>query len=195
MNSKNSNKNSQKSVKKTYTPKIKKPSTGSTISDSELHEAIQQLRQKVLSSAVLNGGFDRMSFIIEKIQENQADMTLKVNSIHEAIFHPDEGLFSRVKDVEHVKEQINAFENLEREMLLIQQQQQSANQQNDRDLIVKNENQTLIDDHETNINELLEYKNKMNSIAKWAIVTVSSVATTLIGKLLYDFLTGHITIN
>ena len=66
-------------------------------SDRELLEVIAK---KLADSKALNGGFDKLCLMIEHIQEKQNETGVKLDKVSEALYDPDNGLFSRVKDIE-----------------------------------------------------------------------------------------------
>jgi hypothetical protein len=71
-----------------------------TKSDKELQMLLESISAKINSSAVLNGGFDKMLVIVENIKEKQAETSKKVDEIHRGLYEPDSGLYARVKSVE-----------------------------------------------------------------------------------------------
>ena len=64
--------------------------------EQESSKLIKNIHQKIDSSAALNGGFDRLLYKIDGIEKSQTQIVQKVDKIHEAIYHPDDGLFSRI---------------------------------------------------------------------------------------------------
>lgn len=161
----------------------------------QVMDVLRQLQQKVLASAALNGGFDTLMFKVEKIEEGQAQMGTKVDSIHEAIYHPDTGLFARVKDVEHVKEKIVAVEKLEKDLTHIQHQREHE-QTNAREASqLSKDNEKAVKQLEQQVKDLSSFKTRVCTAAKWLAVTVGGGILTGLGKLLYDFASGHITIH
>lgn len=68
--------------------------------NKQLEFMVQSIANKLNSSAVLNGGFDKMMVVVEHIQEKQEETAAKVHMIHEGLYHPDDGLYARVKMVE-----------------------------------------------------------------------------------------------
>jgi peptidoglycan hydrolase CwlO-like protein len=66
--------------------------TGSEL--NELREAITALDKKV----------DRMMSSIENLKEKQDDVAKDITKIKEAVYHPDEGLYARIKILETWKE-------------------------------------------------------------------------------------------
>ncbi len=66
--------------------------TGSEL--NELKEAITALDKKV----------DRMLSSIENLKEKQDDVAKDISKIKEAVYHPDEGIYARLKVIETWKE-------------------------------------------------------------------------------------------
>lgn len=73
--------------------------SGST-NDKNLQLLLENIAAKLNSSAVLNGGFDRMMISIEHIEEKQKETNDKVNKIHDGLYDPEQGLYARVKAIE-----------------------------------------------------------------------------------------------
>lgn len=167
----------------------------SLLDHRQIMDILQALQQKVLASAVLNGGFDTMLFQVNKIEESQAKMGEKVDSIHDAIYRPDDGLFARVKDVELVKEKVDSVEQLGKDVALLQQRAETEEKLVEKESKVTEENEKLVKAHAEQLKELVAFKTRICAIAKWSAVTLAGGLATLIGKLIYDFVTGHITIH
>jgi peptidoglycan hydrolase CwlO-like protein len=66
--------------------------TGSEL--NELKEAITALDKKV----------DRMLSSIENLKEKQDDVAKDISKIKEAVYHPDDGIYARLKVIETWKE-------------------------------------------------------------------------------------------
>lgn len=66
--------------------------TGSEL--NELKEAITALDKKV----------DRMMSSIENLKEKQDDVAKDITKIKDAVYHPDEGLYARIKILETWKD-------------------------------------------------------------------------------------------
>lgn len=158
-------------------------------------DVLRQLQQKVLASTALNGGFDTLMFKIDKIEECQTQMGTKVDSIHEAIYHPDEGLFARVKDVEHVKEKVAAVEKLEKDLTHLQHQREHETEHAREASQLSKDNDKAVKDLSHQVKDLSDFKSRVCTGAKWLGLTVGGGLLTGIGKLLYDFASGHITIH
>jgi predicted ATP-grasp superfamily ATP-dependent carboligase len=144
-------------------------------SKEEIINILKTLQNKILASSALNGGFERLVSKIELIDKNQNDVSEKIESIHDAIYHPDEGLFARVKIIEHKKNDDDKSD----------EKESKAREERDR----------LLKEHSGLIKELIEYKNKTYAFGKWCIVGLSGGGASLLFKLIYDFISGHIQIH
>jgi DNA anti-recombination protein RmuC len=79
------------------------------------------IQQKLEKSAALNGGFDKLLFKIDVIENNQVQMSEKVDKIHEAIYHPDDGLFARIN--KNKADQLDSISKLELHVLDVNSKQ------------------------------------------------------------------------
>lgn len=68
--------------------------------NSTERELLETLVKKLNDSAALNGGFDKLYVMIEHIQDKQEESGTKLDKVSDAMYHPDNGLFSRVKKIE-----------------------------------------------------------------------------------------------
>lgn len=68
--------------------------------NKQLEFMVQSIATKLNNSSVLNGGFDKMMIVVEHIQEKQEETANRVQEIHEGLYHPDDGLYARVRMVE-----------------------------------------------------------------------------------------------
>jgi hypothetical protein len=144
-------------------------------SKQEIFDILKMLQSKILASSALNGGFERLVAKIEHIDKNQTVVSEKIESIHNAIYHPDEGLFARVKIIEHHKD--------------------DDEKEDIKETKAREERDKFIKEHTIAIKELVEYKDRTYSFGKWFIVGVSGGGISLLFKLIYDFISGHIAVH
>lgn len=85
-----------------------------TASEKEL---IESLIRKIGDTPALNGGFDKLSLMIEHVRQEQTKSGVKLDKISDAIYDPSTGLFSRVKDIE--TKIINNFTDIEKRITTI----------------------------------------------------------------------------
>ena len=182
----NTKKNQNKSLPK---------KTSNSINHKQIMEILRQLQVKVLASAALNGGFDNLMFKIDKIEEKQESMGLKVDSIHEAIYNPDDGLYARVKDVESIKEKTLLMDKLEKDVFVLQHAYATEEKTLQKESALNNEQDKLIKLYADQIKELMFFKSKILEATKWLIYAIGGTIIAGIGKLLFDYIRHHITLQ
>ncbi len=138
----------------------------------ELRRVLKDLRAKVMKSPALNGGFDTLMLKIEGIEKGQDHLVDRVDSIHEAVYNPDTGLFSRLKSVEQ-------WRGVEEKTV-------------DKEQQVNVEQNEIVRVHADQLKELGKFKERATAIAKWIVITLATGGAGLLGKLAYDFATHHI---
>lgn len=142
-------------------------------SKEQIIEILKMLQSKILASSALNGGFERLIGKIDQIEIGQHDVGEKIQSIHNAIYHPDEGLFARVKIIEHKRN--------------------DEEKSSEKDAALCEERDKTLKEHTIKIKELIEYKEKTYGFGKWFLVGISGGGISLFFKLMYDFISGHVT--
>lgn len=63
-------------------------------------ELLEQIAAKVLGAKALNGEFERMTGMIEHMHTRQGEHGAKLDKLSDAMYDPDNGVFSRIKMVE-----------------------------------------------------------------------------------------------
>lgn len=176
----------------------KKPPSRSTKNvkiDDDVVAILKQMQQKVMGSSALNGGFDTIITKMTLLQDDLNDTSTKVKDIHNAIYDPDEGLYARVKDVERLQHKVHDIDEVKKSVESIRQRHESEDRMIVKESKNVEEREKLFKEHNDKIRDLVDFKLKFSSILKWTIVTFSGALVTLLGKLLYDFISGRITIH
>lgn len=176
---------------------VKAPSqrVRSILDHDQIMEILGMLQQKMLGSAALNGGFDTLLNKIDKIEEGQVHTGGKVDSIHDAIYHPDDGLFARVKDVEHFKEKIDHVERLGDAVVKLQQWRDCEEKSDQKALKKTEENEKQLEIQKSQIKDLVDFQTRSTTLMKWILATVGGSMVTGLVKLVYDFAQSHIMIH
>lgn len=169
--------------------------TPSEQAHEQILSMLVSLQQKVFNSPVLNGGFDKMSIKVDNIEDVQGKIGAKVDLIHDAIYHPDSGLFARVKTVESVKPKIDDVDKLEKDVLLLRQWHDDIEDEEEEIDEWTEKNDNLVSSHEEKIKKLDEFQTRLVAVFKWTGFTLAGASVTLIGKLLYDFITNHVAVH
>lgn len=149
---------------------------------------LANLSEKVMASKVLNGGFDAMMVTV-------AAMATKVDVIHDSVFDPDEGLFARIKDIDHIKANAVSIEKLSTDMVELQTWHKSEDRYDARETQISQENYATVKDHSDQLKDLISFKTRICTIIKWFAVTVGGGILTGLIKLVYDLAKGHIVIQ
>lgn len=148
-----------------------------------------KMLNKILSSPALNGGFETLLFKVDKIEESQGQIVTKVDNIYTSIYHPDQGVFARIKD--RSLAEVTEINRLEKELIAINVKHHNEEKDEEKEYKLKIENDRQISQHEKTIAELLTWKNKIVSVAKWVLVSLATASVSVLGKLLYDYFSGH----
>jgi hypothetical protein len=65
-----------------------------------LLEKLERVEQKVINSAAMNGGFDKLANDVGHIKDTQKEVLDAVKGVKKSLYEPDSGLFSRVRELE-----------------------------------------------------------------------------------------------
>ena len=55
---------------------------------------------KEICLAVMDAKLDKLDMKIDELKERQEDMAADISKVREAVFHPDEGLYARIRELE-----------------------------------------------------------------------------------------------
>jgi len=158
-------------------------------------DVLRQLQDKVLSSAALNGGFDTLLLKVDQIEEKQGEIGSMVNQVHEAIYRLDDGLFARVKDVEQAKKSVENVEIIGKTVFQLQQLVELLQRSLEKESSLASDREKLMKEHDNKIAELLQFQSRVFAFIKWSAVTIAGSFITIIAKLAYDFVSGHVTMH
>ena len=65
-----------------------------------LLEKLERVEHKVVNSAAMNGGFDKLMNEVEHIKTAQVEVLDAVKGVKKSLYEPDSGLYSRVRELE-----------------------------------------------------------------------------------------------
>lgn len=158
--------------------------------NKRLNTVLNDVQQKVNNSPALNGGFDTLLYKIENIEGNQEKIVNRVDEIHDAIYAPDDGLFSRIASIKS-----NATEDRQEiEKKLIEFT--SWKDQTDKSVTKHSTDESVIitkfEEQQKLLDEVIKWKSTFSSVIKWIFVALGGGIVTLIFKILYVSLTAHL---
>ena len=105
----------------------------------QLLNKINTIESKVTNAGALNGAFEKLILSIELLQQNQEKMATDISDIKKKILDPDDGVISRIRELERwkiervkfIEEDMPQLLNTHRELLLWKQEKASAVIEND----------------------------------------------------------------
>lgn len=167
--------NSDRQTRNTSTKSVIK--NGGDAGNIDATFLLKQIQKKFSSSSALGDGFDVLLVKIDKIEENQEKISSKVDLIHEAIYHPDEGLFSRINSVKS-----DNIGELDKKIQQIEswKASKSASVEEEKDLKKK------VEAHQVNLDNIESWKKNVNSLGKWILVALAGGALSLGFRALYE---------
>jgi hypothetical protein len=135
---------------------------------------LQQIQKKVSNSSALNGGFDVLLVKIENIEESQNKLVSTVGSIHNAIYNPDDGLFSRISSVK-----FEDISKVEQKVVEIENWKNSVTKSHDSERIELKETAKKVDDQQVSISNIENWKKNVNGLGKWFLVAIGGGIITM----------------
>ena len=138
---------------------------------------LTDIRQKLMNANALNGGFDRLLFQIDRIEEGQTHLSKKVDKIHDAIYDPSEGIFARLNaDKSLLSSQLSTVSRDVESMQSWREKKDKVEEECKTSHDVTSEKMTKI---ETVVNDLVESKKSMWALFKWVGVALAGDMITL----------------
>lgn len=88
-------------------------------SEEKLNKLLSQVSKKLSENSSIESKFDILMYKVEKIEESQDKILDQLSGLHEAVYNPDNGLFSRIKEVKQENDKeiniINGIKNSQEE--------------------------------------------------------------------------------
>ena len=133
------------------------PSFNEISPDDALLRLLLTLQLK-LESRALNGGFDSLEEKVDSIKTGQQETQSDIKEIKTALYDPNDGLFSKVRDT--------------------------------NDYVVKTKTEMM-----TDIEDVKKWKRKITTVVIWIVGGIGTGALGLIGKTIWQWFSGHVTVN
>ncbi len=138
---------------------------------------LNEIQKKLSNSSALNGGFETLLYKIDKIEQSQGQLVNKVDKIHDAIYDPNDGIFSKLSEYKlENAEQLNDMSQEVTELHLWKENREKEEEKETKksDIVDKK-----IDDIEKSVDSLLRNKHNVWAIMKWFLVAFSGGIVTL----------------
>lgn len=166
------------SLKKSSSSKTVRPSRSK--SNQATEEVLGDIHKKIISSSALNGGFDILMFKIERIEQNQAEIVGKVDKIHDAIYDPNDGIFSKMNS-----SNMNTIEKInETDQRVIEISEWKKRREKDEEKIEENveESSARLSSLQKSVDDLQKSKNIAWGVIRWILVALAGGSLTLAFK-------------
>lgn len=157
------------------------------------HEMIASLMniQEKLNNPVFNGGFETLLLKVDGIEKTQKQTLDEVAELNKTIFDPDEGLYSRIKNVNNDVDELTDWK----------RQVEEKSKENDEAVkTVKSlsewkskldEKIKTYDQNTTDVTQLKDWKNGFHKLLWWLLPAIG----TLLLKTCFDFIVQHVVIK
>lgn len=142
---------------------------------------LHNIHKKLDNSAALNGGFDRLLYKIDSIENAQIQIVDKVDKIHEAIYNPDDGLFSRI--AANKASQIESVTAIQKQISDLSTWQKKVEEEGEDCEEKTGHFHTKLKDLEVSVKNLETIQKVGISVLKWAGVAIGGGLITLLFKI------------
>lgn len=161
---------------------MKKRSTGrspvSSVKNSS--QTLDEIQKKILSSSALNGGFETLLYKIDKIEQSQGQLVSKVDKIHDAIYDPNDGIFSKLG--EYKLENTNKVNEVTQQISELQIWKDNKEKEEIKLEVVEDKTKEKLITLEKSVDSLVRNKNNAWAVMKWFMVAVGGGGITLLIK-------------
>jgi len=158
------------------------------------YRSILEMQDKILSAPAMNGGFTTLMYKVENIEKSQGQLVEKVDQIHGVLYEPDTGLYARLKKVENDCAPSEVLDDLEKDVQEIKIWKNSEEKQSEKEEIKDSEKDKLLSEHQAALKDIQKSISRYNAAAKWITVSLGGGLLSMLGKLIYEYVTGHIKI-
>lgn len=142
------------------------------------HSYLADIHRKITSSAALNGGFDTLLYKIDKIEQNQGHLVNKVDKIHDAIYDPSDGIFSKLS--EHKLQSNQKINEVEQDIVTIKAWRENISKDESKNTSLVQDAHEKVDKLESTVEHLSRNNNALISVLKWLGVAIGGGIITLI---------------
>lgn len=158
--------------------KKKSPNRNAFTSNSpeNQRQTLSEIQKKLADSTALNGGFDTLLFKIDKIEQSQGNLVSKVDKIHEAIYDPQDGIFSKLSEYRlNNTNEVNDVKQKITELQVWKIHAEKEDLKDDKAVELATKKITIL---ENNVESLTKSKDTAWSFFRWIIVAVGGAAVT-----------------
>jgi len=152
-------------------------SPGLVSSKKKSSTALDEIQRKLSNSSALNGGFDTLLFKIDKIEQSQGQLVNKVDKIHDAIYDPNDGIFSKLS--EYKLENTNQVNEITQNLSELQVWKEVKDKEEEKVDQKSTKNTMKLESLERTVESLERNKNNTWAVMKWFLVAFGGGLITL----------------
>jgi len=158
------------------------------------YKRIIEMQDRILAAPAMNGGFTTLLYKVENIEDTQGKLVEKVDQIHDVLYEPDNGLYARLKNVENECIGSKDFDLIEKDVQEIKIWKSSEERQSQKEEEKDNEKSKLLLEHEALLKELQSSITRYNAAMRWVALTLGGGLLSMLGKMIYEYVSGHVKI-
>jgi len=152
--------------------------------DEKSVRLLHDIQQKLDGSPALNGGFDRLLYKIDGIEKSQIQIVEKVDKIHDAIYHPDDGLFARI--AANKASQVESINKVEKQIIDLVDWRSEAKVADEDCEKETDQLQLKLQQLEISIANIEKFQSFIVSSLKWIGAALGGGMLTFVAKILYN---------
>ena len=141
------------------------------------------------SASLESAAIDTILRKIDRIEEGQGETIRRLDTLHNAIYEPDAGLFARIKagDVSAERRSIE----LEQKYEMLSSKFEGAQKAADAD----DEKIKKLNESSLKVDELVKWKTNVVSVLMWILISFATGGAGLFTKFIYDWFTGYVKLH
>lgn len=156
------------------------------LADKDTATILQDIQKKVNDSYALTNKVDVLLLKVENIEEEQVKISKTVETIHNAIYHPDNGIFSRISAVRTVQSEEKA--EVEKQLLEINSWKNQTEKAVVQNKFEDKEFQKKVEEQHLTLSNLEKWRENVQSVGKWVLVAIGGGIITMLFKALGDLI-------
>lgn len=145
---------------------------------SKKNVSLDDIHKKIVSSPALNGGFETLLYKIDKIEQSQGQLVSKIDKIHDAMYDPQEGLFSMISQ-QKLDSEIKLGE-INKNVLELKLWKNHKDKSDEKEEDELDKNKAKLASIEKTVETLNENKNTVWSLTKWLAAALGGAIVTIL---------------
>ena len=140
-------------------------------------QTLDEINKKIMSSSALNGGFDTLLYKIDKIEQGQGQIVAMMDKIHDSIYDPNEGVFSKLS--QYKLENSNKLNEINSNVSELKYWKDSREKDEQKDDAMLVETHRKLLDLERHVDSLSRNTTNLWSAARWLVAAIGGAIVTV----------------